>query len=228
MKRFIKEILLENWSLKATAILLAMVLWLFVRGEPGSERVVAVPIEVQLPRNMEITNDRPTTVEVTMRGAAFSNMWLSQPLPNCVIDLHGDSEGEHVIKLSPENVSIPKGSGIEVLQVNPARIVVVLQQTVSKEVIVKVPIRGTPAQGFEVYSKQIRPPSVIISGPRSHIERVNEISTESVSINDQRRSGRFFVSLNLKDNFVRTSLNNPIQVDVLIGPRRKHPAAHGQ
>jgi YbbR domain-containing protein len=221
MKRFIKENLLENWSLKTTAIFLAMILWLLVRGEPGPERVVAVPLEVQLPRHMEITNEPPTTVEVTMRGAAFSNMLFSQPLPNCVVDLQGAAEGEHVIKMSPGNVRVPKGSGIEVLQVNPARIVIVLQQTVSKEVPVTVPIRGTPAQGFEIYSKQIIPPSVIISGPRSHIERINEISTEAVSINDQRQSSRFFVSLNLKDNFVRASLNNPVQVDVLIGPRRK-------
>jgi YbbR domain-containing protein len=220
MKHFIKEILLENWSLKATAIFLALVLWLFVRGEPGPARVVAVPLEVQLPRHMEITNERPTTVEVTMRGAVFSNMWFSQPLPNCIIDLQGNSEGEHVIKLSPENVRVPKGSGIEVFQVNPARIVIFLQQTVSKEVPVTASIRGTPARGFEVYSKQIKPASVIISGPRSHIESINEIPTEAVSINEERQSKRFFVSLNLKDNFVRTSLNNPIQVDVLIGPVR--------
>ena len=128
-------ILLENWSLKTTAILLPLILWQCVRGEPGPERVVAVPLEVQLPRHMEITNERPKTVEVTMRGAALSNMWFSQP------------------------------------------------------------------------------PSVTISGPRPHIDRVNEIPTEAISINDQRQSGRFFVSLNLKDN--------PVQVDVVIGPRRK-------
>ncbi len=221
MKRFIKEIFLKNWSLKTIAILLALVLWLFVRGEPGPERVVEVPLEVQLPRHMEITNERLKTVEVTMRGAALSNMWFNQPPPNCIVDLQGTSEGEHVVALRPENVKIPKGSGIEVLRVIPASIVIVLRQTVSKEVPVTVPIRGTPAHGFEIYGKEIRPPSVTISGPRSHIERVNEIPTEAVSINDQRQSCRFFVSLNLKDNFVRTSLNNPVQVDVAIGPRRK-------
>jgi YbbR domain-containing protein len=222
MKRFIKEILLENWSLKATAVLLALILWLFVRGEPGPERVLSVALEVQLPRLMEITNERPKTVEVTMRGAAFSNMLFSQPVPNCIVDLQKAFEGEHVVTLSPDNVRFPKGSGIEVLQITPARIDIVLQKTISKEVPVIVPVRGTPAQGFEIYSKQIKPSSLIISGPRSHIESVWEISTDAVSIYDQKQSGRFFVGLNLRDNFVRTSLSNPVvQVDVMIGPRRK-------
>ena len=221
MKRFIKEYILENWGLKATAVLLALVLWLFVRGEPGPERVVAIPLEVQVPRHMEITNERPTTVEVTMRGAAFSNMWFSQPLPTCIIDLQGATEGEHVIALTPENVKTPKGSGVEVLQVNPARVTLVLEQTVSKEVPIVVPVHGEPARGFDVYARSSKPAAIIITGPRSRIEPVREISTEAVSIAGQKQSVRFFVALNIKDNAIRTPLNNPVQVDIQIGPHRK-------
>jgi YbbR domain-containing protein len=221
MKRFIKEILLKNWSLKATALLLSLILWLFVRGESGPERVVAIPLEVQLPRHMEIINERPTTVEVTMRGAVLSNMWFSQPLPNCIIDLQGNKEGDHVITLNPENVRVPKGSGIEVLQVNPTRVVIILQQTISKEVPIAVPTRGEPAHGFEIYGKLTKPPSVVITGPRSHIEPVAIAPTEPVSISGQKQPSRFFANLNLKDNFIRTSLSSPIQVDVQIGPRRR-------
>ncbi len=221
MKRSIKEILLENWSLKTTALLLSLVLWLFVRGEPGPERVVAVPLEVQLPRHMETTNERPSTVEVTMRGAAFTNMWFSQPLPNCIIDLQGNKEGEHVIKLSPENVRVPKGSGIEVLHVNPSRVSIVLEQTISKEVPIAVPVQGEPARGYEIYAKTIKPSFVIVSGPRSHIEPFTAALTETVSLRELKQSERFYVNLNLKDNFVRTSLNNPVQADFQIGPRRR-------
>ena len=221
MKRFIKEYVLENWSLKATAVLLSLIIWLFVRGEPGPERVVSVPLEVQVPRQMEITHERPTSVEVTMRGAAFSSMWFSQPLPTCVVDLQGANEGEHVITLTPENVKTSKGSGIEVLQVNPARVTLVLEQTVSKEVPIVVPVRGEPASGFDVYGRFSKPPTIVITGPRSRIEPVREIPAEAVSISGQKQPVRFFVALNIKDNAIRTPLNNPVQVDIQIGPRRK-------
>ncbi len=221
MKRFIKEYVLENWTLKATALLLSLILWLFVRGEPGPERVVAVPLEVQVPSHMEITNERPTTVEITMRGAAFSNMWFNQPLPTCIVDLQGAKEGEHVVTLAPDDVRIPKGSGIEVLQVNPARVTLVLEQTISKEVPVVVPVKGEPPRGFEIYGRYAKPPSVILTGPRTHIESIHEVPTEAVSVNGQKQSTRFYVSLNIKDNAVRTSVATPLQVDVQIGPRRR-------
>jgi YbbR domain-containing protein len=221
MKWFIREYLLENWTLKATAILLALILWLFVRGEPGPERVVSVPLEVQVPSHMEITNERPTSIEVTMRGMAFSNMWFNQALPSCIINLQNAEEGRHVVTLTPGNVRLPKGSGIEVLTVNPVRVTLVLERTISKEVPIAVPIRGEPFRGFEVYGKISKPATVIITGPRSRIESVNEVPTEAVSINGLKQPTRSFVSLNLKDNAIRTSLAGPVQVDVQIGPRRK-------
>ncbi len=221
MKRFIHEYLLENWSLKATAILLALILWLFVRGEPGIERVVTVPLEVQVPRHMEITNDRMTSVEVTMRGAAFSSMWLSQPLPTCIIDLQGAKEGEHVITLTPDNVKIPRGSGIEVLQVNPVRVELHLEHTISKEVPVVVPVSGELLPNFEVYSKLVKPAALILTGPRSKVESVREVTTEPVSISGRKQSGRFYVGLNIKGKSLRASLGSPVQVDIQVGPRRE-------
>ena len=220
MKRFFREYILENWTLKLIALLLAWILWLFVRGEPGPVRVVAVPLEVELPLNMEITSERPTSVEVTLKWAAFSSMWFSQLLPSCVIDLAGADEGKHVVDLTSENLRIPAGSGIEVLQVNPARVTLVLERTVSKEVPIVVPIRGEPLAGFEVYSKSLRPAKTVVTGPRSHIDSVSEVYTEAVTINGQKQPVQFFVNLNLKDNAMRTSLAGPVQVAIQIGPRR--------
>jgi YbbR domain-containing protein len=223
MKGLIQEYLLQNWTLKVTAILLAFILWLFVRGEPGPERVVpGVPLEVQVPRQMEITNKHPTSVEVTMRGMAFSDLWLSQPIPTtCVIDLSEAKEGEQVVALTPENVKIPKGSGIEVTRINPARVDLVLEATVSKEVPITVPVRGEPLHGFEIYGRRPTPSTVVITGPRSHIDPVKEIPTEVVSIKGQNHPVRVFVGLGIKDILVRTSLVNPVQVDISIGPRPK-------
>jgi YbbR domain-containing protein len=221
MKRFIREYLLENWGLKATALLLGLILWMFVRGEPGPERVVAVPLEVQVPSQMEITNERPTTIEVTMRGAAFSNILFSSPLPTCIVDLQKAGEGEHHVILTPANIKIPKGSGIEVLQVNPANVTVVLEKTIQKEVPIVLPIEGEPAPGFEIYSKSSKPSKVIVKGPRSHVEAVKAISTEAVSIADQNQSAHFYVRLDPSDSMIQTNQTNPVEVDIQIGPRRR-------
>ena len=48
MKRFIQEYLLENWSLKATAILLALILWLFGTAMKAAWLVVWIAITIFL------------------------------------------------------------------------------------------------------------------------------------------------------------------------------------
>lgn len=221
MKKTFREYALENWTLKATATLLALILWLFVRGEPGPERVLAVPLELRVPHQMEIVNERPTTVEVTMRGAPFSNMWFGKFLPSCVIDLEGVGEGEHTVALTPEHVKVSKGSGIRVLQVSPARISIILEKTVSREVPVVVPVLESPPEGFEVYGRTLTPPTVLISGPRSRVDALNDIPTDPISIGGQKQSVRYFVNLNIADRLVRTPARKPVQVDILIGPRRR-------
>jgi hypothetical protein len=76
-----------------------------VRGDPGAASVITVPLEIRIPRNVEITNERPRSVEVTVRGTA-SSPWFGQPSPSCVIDLQSAEEGQHVAPLTPDNVRI--------------------------------------------------------------------------------------------------------------------------
>jgi hypothetical protein len=223
MKRVIKEYLLENWSLKATALLLALILWLFIQGEPGQQRGLAVPLEVLVPRNMEITNERPTSAEITYRGPAFSNIGSA----TCIIDLKSAKEGKHLVSLTSDNVRMPKGLGIEILQINPARVTLVLEQTVSKEIPIVPSIRGEPAQGIEIYGRYPDPATVIITGPRSRVEPVREVATETISITGKGKSSQFFVNLNLHDDAIRSSVIVPIQVSIQMGPRRKlHTIQH--
>jgi hypothetical protein len=217
MKRFLREVLLKNWNLKLTAILLTLILWLFVKGELGAEKVVALPLEVLVPRQMEITNDPPATIVVTMRGSI-------QPLPTCIVNLQEASEGEHTVMLTPQNVREPQGSRIEVLHLNPAQIVIKLEQTLSKEVDIIVPIQGELPKGFEIYRKSSQPDRMTVSGPRSQMESLEEISTEAISIADLKQTTSFFVRLSLGDRPIRPASTDPIQMDIRVGPRRSRHA----
>jgi YbbR domain-containing protein len=216
----LREMLLENWTLKLVAVLLAWILWLFIRGDTGAERVITVPLEVRIDRNMEITNERPTSVDVTLRGNT-SNMGLAQSVPACVVELLGASEGEHVLPLTFDNIRLPRASGLEVLKVSPARVELVLEKTVSKEVPVEVPIQGAPADGFDVYSKSASPALVVVTGPRTHVDKLRQVMTEPVSVAGRRQPEQIFANLNIKDNFIRTSSSGPVQVNIVVGPRRR-------
>ncbi len=216
----IRQLILENWTLKLVSVLLAWALWLFVRGDTGAERVVTVPLEVRIPQGMEITNERPNSVDVTVRGVVPAS-WFGQSVPTCLIDLQSFSEGSHVVPLAPENVRIPRAAGIQVLKVNPARVTIVLQRTISREVPVVVATRGSPAPGFDVYGKSASPNMILITGPRSHVDRIREVSTEPVPLTGQKQTIRMFASLDILDTTVRSTPVGPIEVRVILGVHRR-------
>ncbi len=216
----VKELLLENWSLKLISFLLAFILWLLVRGDPNAERVISVPLEIRVPRNMELTSERPSTVDVTVRGA-FANMGFAPVIPTYVIDMQSFDEGPHVIQLSPANVRFPRASGLEAVAVRPVRLVLKLERTIAKEVPVRAALRGAPAPGFDIYSTSISPPSVIVSGPRSSVEGIDEMYTEAVSIADLRQSLREFANIYIRDDSVHCTPPGPVEVNVQVGPHRR-------
>lgn len=210
----IKEKLLENWFLKIAAIFLAWILWLFIQGESGTITTVAASVRVQgLPAGMEISSGLPPTVQVTIRGSA-------QDL-TCNINLQNATEGDKKITLTKENIEGPKGLGIEVSQVNPSQVTLMLEKTISKLVPIAVPEQGKVASGYEIYDKIPKPGEVEIEGPRSHIEPVEEVSTDIIDVSDLDQDSNYQVSLNFKDGAIRSSITSPIWVEIRIGPRRK-------
>jgi YbbR domain-containing protein len=219
--RRLREILTINWGLKLTALLLAFLLWLAVHGEDSGERTIPVTLEIHnVPANMMITS-RPTSVDVTVRGP-LNNSWLWGPAPTCVIDLQSSSEeGERVIPLSPENVHLARGPGLDVLAVSPPRVRLVLERTTSKEVPIHATTEGTPEPGHEIYAVTQNPPRVILTGPKSHLERIQEVPTDPVSIRGQSETVRSFVHLNIRDTLIQSSQVRPVEVTVEIGERRR-------
>ena len=210
----IKEKILENWMLKILAILLAWILWLFIQGESGTVTTVTAPVKVQgVPSGMEISSGLPSTVQVTIRGAAQSL--------TCNIDMKDAREGENRITLTKDHIEAPNRLGIEVTQINPSQVTLMLEKTITKPVPITVPVQGEVEDGYEIYEKIPSPRVVEIEGPRSHIEPVEEVSTDVIDVSDLDQNFKIPVSLNFKDGTIRSSITDPIWVEIRVGPRRK-------
>src|SRR5262245_35835715 len=213
-----KDLLVENWGVKLTALFLAFILWLMVHGDPGTERNIMVPLEIRIPREMVITNeDRPSFVEVSMRGPLTSG-GFGQTSLLCLVDLPSAPEGERLIPLTPQNIQT-RTTGLEILSVRPTRLRLVLERESSKEVQIE-PAVGAPETGFEVYDVRVSPSTVLVRGPRSRLDRLKSVATEVLSLQGEQGPIRRFVNLNIKDSLVHTSSAEPVEVELDIGPRR--------
>jgi len=208
--RALKKFMLENWWLKIAGLLLAYILWVLVRSGEG-ERVFTVPLVIQVPRNTEIVNQRPGTVEVTALGVPD----LAGTLPSLTytIDLQGAKEGEQTINLTPAGLRIGPAAGITVVRVDPARISLVLERVISKDVPVHATIQGSPGSGFELYKATCRPSQALILGPRSQINPITEVPTDPVIITGKNRSFQTTVNFSLQGDDIHTS---PVTAEVAV------------
>lgn len=176
--KILKDLFFNNIELKVGSLLLAILLWMQIAGQPV-QKTLLLPVQfVNIPSNMEIANDYEREVEVVIRfrsTASFDERELA-----VVVDLRGVEPGvERSFPLSSESV-LNRPYDVEVLDFTPARIRLQLDHTVEKMIEVKPLIVGQPVDGFEVTSVEV--PKVLISGAESRVEHVFEVQTEPINV----------------------------------------------
>ncbi|HHN46615.1 MAG TPA: hypothetical protein ENN09_04160 [Planctomycetes bacterium] len=105
--------------------------------------------------------------------------------------------GPLVLSLSPSDFAIPDQPELKVVAVRPLTVSVIVAETASKIVPVRVIPVGRPAKGFYISDKpRIVPEQVEISASPELLGRIDFIETEPVDVEEHSRS--FSVDIRLK------------------------------
>ena len=212
----------RDWSFRNVGLMLlslatAVLLWMVVSGENIVERGLRVPLELQqLPAGLELAGDVPSTVDVRVRGGSDT---LSRVGPGdvvAVLDLRSARAGHRLFPLTPAQVRVP--FGVDVVQITPSAVAMVLEASRSKQVPVVPAVDGRPAPGFVVGPMVSDPPTVDVIGPESAVNRVSFAVTEPVSISGARERVRENVILGLVDPSLRLRNVRSATVTVQIIP----------
>jgi len=77
-ERWLRKVFFEEWGLKLLALAITAVLWLAVTGQnrPVTLRVNGVQLNYLRPEGFELSNEPPSTVDVTFMGGAWSEPTL--------------------------------------------------------------------------------------------------------------------------------------------------------
>lgn len=214
--KILKDLLVNNIELKVGSLLLAILLWLQIAGQPV-QRTLLLPVEfVNIPVEMEIANDYEREVEVVIRSrstASFDERELA-----IVVDLRGVEPGvERSFPLGSESV-LNRPYDVDVLDFTPARIRLQLDNTVEEMIGVTPQIVGQPVDGFEVTGVEV--PQVMIRGPESRVENVTEVQTEPINIEGLASAVSRQVAVDIGDRGVRIDPPS-ISVVVTIEEERK-------
>lgn len=117
----------RDFSLKALATVIAVLLWLSVTDERIIERGFEVPLEFEnVPAALRIAGDPPGAVRVRLRGAADVVGGVEPDDLAAVLDLSAGRTGRQVFDMLAGRVRTPPG--VEVTHVAPETVLLILEQ----------------------------------------------------------------------------------------------------
>lgn len=169
----------ENTGLKALAIVLALILWAYVRVTVGgvtqkvmSQLVLQVPLETRGAGSNLIPYEKSAdTITITLRGESATVSDLREGLVRAYVDVADMVSGSHW----PE-VQVLVPPGVQILAIEPKSVNVKLSPPMFKEVAVMVEGTGEPKAGFKALKPSFEPRTVRLQGPEALLSQVEKVT----------------------------------------------------
>ena len=220
---WLKRVFLEDWLVKLTALGITMALWFVVMSlqEPTTTRLTNVPLNLLLSEQLEITNSYAQEVNLAVIGEKRKIDQLHSRDLRASLDLTEVLEGESMIRITPQNVTVDLPDGVKINEITPNEIAVKLEKVEEYEIPVRAETIGDLAPGYEVYSMKITPEKVRVRGPRSFVKSLSFVSTEKINLENQKTS--FSASqtrLNITSPKVKLLTADSASVFVRVGKKR--------
>lgn len=211
---------IENKGLLALALVLAIGLFVVSRQPISDVRLFNVPLEYRGRRaDVEVSGEITQTVSVRLRGPRDLVRSLTPIQLSVIADLTDKEIGERVVQLRPSDVSLPDNT-IQVIQVEPASLRLVLEPKIKKTVVVEAQYTGQLAEGVEFYSAKLQPPMVEIEGAQSHLAKISRVMTETINLNGRKSSFNAVVDVETPHTSLRVLTPDRVRLFVEIGERR--------
>jgi hypothetical protein len=209
---------LQNLGLKLLSLGLAAMLWIVVLGEQKVELTINVPLHIDVPPGLFLVNDPADVLEIRVRGPKTLVTSLA-PREVTVGDLPVKLvEGENIIPIREETIRIPRG--VQVVDVIPRRVRVMLEAPVEREVEISPRVEGAPADGYVVRRVISVPSRVRMVGPTSELRRITRVRTLPISLAGHTASFSTRALLEPVGRQVRVEDGVSVIVEVEIGQKK--------
>ncbi|CCO07860.1 CdaR family protein [Desulforamulus hydrothermalis] len=155
------------------SVLLALLLWVYVNivQNPVKEQEFRVALETrgELPQGLTVSG-LPKSVTVRVQGKNTQLSGIRSADFQAYVDLGNIGEGENS---RPVQVSAP--SGLQVIQVNPARLNLVAERLIQKQLPVAAAVKGEPLSGYTALEPVVQPTAVLVRGPAKVLQDLKKL-----------------------------------------------------
>jgi len=177
--------MLNRWHIKVMSLLLAMVLFWLYRTSSMEERFFSIPLDIEVNDSFVIAQEHINNVRISLRGSDEIYSILEEDITAIIDFSRHDKEGSF-----REPIQIFKrGSALGVedleIRVEPGELVMQLEEKVEMSLPVEPSLKGFPSLGYELSQFFVSPSSVTVVGPRSVMEGLDKIRTETIDISER-------------------------------------------
>jgi YbbR domain-containing protein len=216
------KLITKNPTLKVISLILAIILWVFVKSKSGGEVGLVVPLEFyRVPASLIVSNVTDEAINVRINGSFMQLQRLPTREIRARIDLSRARPGTNSFDILPDNFNISKT--LDITQISPSSVKVELDRVVDKIVHVKAVVKGKPARGYHVTKISVDPPYINLQGARGQLMGLKEVLTEEVDISGLKETVGVEAPLRIADLRLKRAVKRTVQVTVEVkeGRRKK-------
>lgn len=210
----------ENLGWKLFSLLVATMLWYFVASDEIVLTSVNSPIQLRgMPADLEISSDLPSNIRLELSGPSRK---LNELRPNNTVvnvDLGTLTQPSvQTVTISASNLRLPPG--VTLARSVPSQVRIELERRMQRQVPVKPQLVGQLPEGLVLRSATVDPPSIMVTGPRSFVEAVQDASTSVIDLSQIHGSQKVQVYSVIDEPQVRVLGRQTAIVFVEVGPRQ--------
>jgi hypothetical protein len=205
------DLVTKNLGWKLLSLAIAVVVWGVVANEPELSTFATVGVKYRnLPDNLEISSDPVSSVKLELRGPSGQLRGVGDGggiSPEVILDI--------TFSIGDGNVKLVRG--VHLVRAIPSEVRLRFERHADRTV--KITPRFRDRDGYEVANFNVKPDSIAVAGPASHVALVDTVLTDQV--NFPARAGTFEYPVNtfVEDPYVRFS--GISQVTVTLTVRKK-------
>lgn len=215
MKLKLLRKLTYNWHIKLISVVLASILWLYVRSLQEKERFISVPLEIRnIPSGYVVTGNLPQFVKLVLRGKGETFSLIEDSDVTAYIDLGNSIKHTSKLAIKVDRENIP--GNISIKEISPRMVDVQISKIITKKVRVVPVIVSKPPRGYVVEDLMVEPEFVEIRGPESLLETLEVVQTEGIDISTISETITIDAKIGTLDERVEPVGNTNIMVSVKI------------
>lgn len=199
----------RNIYLGFFSLLFGFFLWLYVLSSAQTKGTTIYKVRYNLPPNVSIVSQPINEIKFKVKGPRVFIRNLTLKENTHYINLNNFlKKGSTNIKLEVNELGFKFPFGVEVEDVEPSVINIELEGSMVKQIPINlVTIGRVPIDHKMIYS-ELKPNVLSISGPKSVVQKINQIDSDPINLSDLRGSGEFVVNYAPFDQRIELSEEN--------------------